>query len=409
MNIGEFSMRGPYWLDLDEAAKAGEFFRRVGCDEGGVRIMARKTAVRPLYLRDVKTPAANILKQHMLSLGGDAAVARHAVNHGAALSDVILLGTLRQYGGLPERLSQQPWELQTLGKTLETLLARTNESRSVCWSWKDRKLVLGDGHTKILGILNVTPDSFSDGGKYNTVDRGVVRALEMIREGADAVDLGGVSTRPGHEEITVDEELERVMPVLERLLRETPAPISIDTWRAPVAEAALKAGAHILNDEGGGLKDPAMPETAAKRQAPVIAMHWPAVGTVYSQIAMDVADSLRESVNAYEGAGLSPEKLMLDPGVGFEKNAEESLALMRDIETLKALGKPILIGASRKRLIGAVLETPVDQRLEGSLAVAAWSFMKGMDMVRVHDVRQTKALLRMLEALAGREPDSHDV
>jgi dihydropteroate synthase len=361
-----------------------------------------------LYLRDVKTPAANILKQHMLSLGGDAAVARHVVNHGAAFSDVILLGTLRQYGGLPERLSRQPWELKALGQTLETLLARVKAPRSVCWSWKDRKLALGDGHMKILGILNVTPDSFSDGGKYNRLDGAVARALEMVREGADAVDLGGVSTRPGYTEITVDEELERVMPVLERLLREVPAPVSIDTWRAPVAEAALRAGAHILNDEGGGLKDPAMPGTAARYQAPVVAMHWPPAGTVYSQPAMDVTDALRESVEVYESAGLDPEKLMLDPGVGFEKNAEESLALMRDIEALKTLGKPVLIGASRKRLIGAVLETPVDQRLEGSLAVAAWSFMKGMDMIRVHDVRQTKALTRMLEALAGRESDSHD-
>jgi dihydropteroate synthase len=397
-------MKGPYWLDLNDGAKAGEFFRRVGCDEGGLRIMAQKTNVRPLYLRDVQTPAANILKQHMLSFGGDAAVARHAVNHGAAMSDVILLGTLRQYGRLPERLSSQPWGLKDLGKALEALLARINGSQRVEWSWQDRKLTLGDGRMKIMGILNVTPDSFSDGGAYNTVERGVARALEMVREGADVIDLGGISTRPGHITVTVQEELDRVVPVLEALIRETPVPVSIDTWRAPVAEAALAAGAHIINDEGGGLKDPAMPDTAARRRAPVIAMHWPPPGTVYDQPAMDVADSLKESVRAYEQAGLDPDRLMLDPGIGFEKTAEESLALMRDVETLKALGKPILIGASRKRLIGAVLNTPADQRLEGSLAVAAWSFMKGMDMIRVHDVRQTKALLQMMEALAEFRP-----
>jgi dihydropteroate synthase len=399
-------MKGPYRLDLSDGAKAGEFFRRVGCDEPGSRIMAQKTFICPLYLRDVKSPAANILKQHMLSFGGDAAVARHVVNHGAPSSDVILLGTLRQYTELPERLACQPWELKTLGKALEALLARMREPQSLCWSWKDRKLTLGDGRVKIMGILNVTPDSFSDGGRYNAIDRAVARALEMVREGADVIDLGGISTRPGHTEITADEELERVMPVLERLLRETPALVSIDTWRAPVADAALKAGAHILNDEGGGLKDPAMPGIAVKHQAPAVAMHWPPPGTAYDQVAMDVTDALKESVNAYEAAGLAPEKLMLDPGVGFEKTPEESLALMRDIEALKTLGKPILIGASRKRLIGAVLETPVDQRLEGSLAVAAWSFMKGMDMVRVHDVRQTKALLRMLDALAGKGDDA---
>jgi dihydropteroate synthase len=298
--------------------------------------------------------------------------------------------------------------LKALGKSLETLLASMGDAKTVVWRWKDRELTLRDGHMKILGILNVTPDSFSDGAQYNTLDKALVRAWEMVWDGADAIDVGGMSTRPGHTEIPAGEELERVMPVLETLLREVPVPVSVDTWRSVVAEAALKAGAHILNDEGGGLKDPGMPIVAARYQAPVIAMHWPSPGIIYNQVAMDVTDALAASVKAYEQAGLEPRHLMLDPGVGFEKTPETSLALLRDIDMLKAHGKPILVGASRKRLIGKVLNTPVDQRLEGSLAVAAWAFMKDVDMIRVHDVRQTKALIQMLEALAGKGNDLHE-
>jgi dihydropteroate synthase len=401
-------MKGPYPIDLTDNAKAWEWLTRVGCDEAGIRIMAQKAHVYPLYIRGAKNPEANVLKQQMLSFGGDAAVARHVVDHGEPLSDVILLGTLRQYERLPQRLACQPWGLKALGKSLETLLASLSDAKIIVWRWKDRELTLRDGHMKILGILNVTPDSFSDGAQYNTLDKALVRAWEMIWEGADAIDVGGMSTMPGHTEIPAGEELERVMPILETLLREVPVPVSVDTWRPAVAEAALEAGVHILNDEGGGLKDPYMPIVAARYQAPVIAMHWPSPGAVYDQVAVNVADALADSVKAYEQAGLEPRQLMLDPGIGFEKTPEASLALLRDIDMLKAHGKPVLVGASRKRLIGKVLNTPADQRLEGSLAVAAWAFMKDVDMIRVHDVRQTKALIRMLEALAGKGDDLHE-
>jgi dihydropteroate synthase len=401
-------MKGPYPIDLKDDGRVREWLAKVGCDDGGIRILAQKSRVYPLYIRDAKSPEANVLKQQMLSFGGDAAVSRHVVDHGDPLSDVILLGTLRQYEYLPQRLANQPWGMKMLGKALETLLASLGGAKTVVWKWKDRKLTLRDGHMKILGILNVTPDSFSDGGRYNTLDKALVRAWEMVWEGADAIDVGGMSTKPGHDDLSVEEELDRVMPVLEMLLREVPAPISVDTWRPAVAEAALEAGAHILNDEGGGLKSSRMPAVAARYRAPVIAMHWPSPGALYGHVAMDVADALADSVRAYEGAGLEPWQLMLDPGIGFEKTPEESLAILRDIDMLKMHGKPVLVGASRKSLIGKVLNTPVDQRLEGSLAVAAWSFMKDVDMIRVHDVQQTKSLIQMFEALAGKGTDLHE-
>lgn len=254
--------------------------------------------------------------------------------------------------------------------------------------------------TQIMGILNVTPDSFSDGGQYFSVDRAVRRALEMLEEGADILDVGGESTRPGSQPIDSDEELRRVLPVIERVRRLAPrAIISVDTYKADVAEAALRAGAHIINDVWGFLKDPRMAEVAARHRVPTVLMH-NQIGTRYDDLIADIIRSLRQSLGIAIAAGLPLEMTIIDPGVGFGKTPLQNLDLLRDLARLRVLGRPILLGTSRKSTIGKVLGgLPPEERVEGTAATVALGIAFGADIVRVHDVRYMKRVGMMTDAI----------
>jgi dihydropteroate synthase len=390
-------LRGPYFLELDSEWDVERLFAEIGCDQQGRKIMSRKSKIIPLFLKEVKSPAANILKQQMLSLGGEAVVGRGVVNCSQEYSDVLLLGTRKEYEMLVEKVLLQPWNLKILGERIKTLLVNLEKKKSVTWEWPEQKLTLGN-KTLIMGILNVTPDSFSDGGKFVELSQAVEHAWEMVEAGADIIDVGGESTRPGCLPVSAEDELKRVLPVLEKLLAEIPVPISVDTYKAMVAEEALALGVQIINDVGGGLKDPRMAEVVARFQAPVIVMHNPEIGK-YQNLIPDLVDSLAEQVKIFEDAGLPGEKIVIDPGVGFAKNYQENLVVMKNLESFCALGKPVLLGVSRKSFIGKTLDLPVTDRLEGSLAAAAWGVMKGMDILRVHDVRETVRLVKVLEAI----------
>jgi len=268
----------------------------------------------------------------------------------------------------------------------------------VIWQWSDRRLVLDARDTKIAGILNVTKESFSDGGKYWRLEDAVKRGRELEAEGAAFIDLGGQSTRPGFQPLTVEEEIARVLPVLRALLEQVKIPVSVDTDKPEVAEAALAAGAHIINDESGGR--PEMAEVIARYGAPVILMHWPREKPAYKKVIHDVAADLKEKVQLYEDLGVKKEHIMIDPGLGFAKNPEENLAVLQELPVLHSLNKPVLIGASRKSFIGLVtgVEEPA-QRLAGSLAVTVWSAIWGMQVVRVHDVKETRQAIAMTKAM----------
>jgi dihydropteroate synthase len=255
-----------------------------------------------------------------------------------------------------------------------------------------------------MGVLNVTPDSFSDGGRYDSVDAAVVRAKQMIDEGADVVDVGGESTRPGADETPADVQIERTAPVVERIA-PLGVPISIDTRKAVVAKAALDSGATIVNDVSGGVFDVAMLPLIADRRVPIVLMHMRGTPqtmetrTAYDGVVADVRRELAERVAAAKHAGAEESAILVDPGLGFAKTAEQSLELVRRIGELTSLG-PVVIGASRKRFVGHVLGTDVDERLEGSLAVAAWCASHGVAVVRAHDVRATRRVVDMIGALA---------
>lgn len=256
--------------------------------------------------------------------------------------------------------------------------------------------------TYVMGILNVTPDSFSDGGKFNTVAKAVDHAARMVAEGADIIDIGGESTRPGHTPVPEEEEMERVLPVVEAVAARFEVPLSIDTYKARVAREAIRRGAHIINDVWGAKADPKMAAVAAEAEAPIILMH-NREEAVYRHVVREMVADLHESIRLARQAGVKEEKIILDPGIGFGKTYEHNLAIMRHLDTLVALGYPVLLGTSRKRMIGHALGLEVDQRLEGTLATVCYGIMKGCAIVRVHDVQEHVRACRMMDVLLGKK------
>ena len=258
-------------------------------------------------------------------------------------------------------------------------------------------------HTYIMGILNVTPDSFSDGGRFRRLDDALKHAEEMIRDGADILDVGGESTRPGHTRITDSEETERVIPVIEKLKQEFDIPVSIDTYKSSVAKAALQAGADMVNDIWGLKYDKDMASVITGYHAACCLMH-NREEPVYQDFLPDVLNDLRESVCLAKEAGIDGGKIILDPGVGFGKDYEMNLAVIRHLDRLQELGYPILLGTSRKSVIGLTLNLPSDQREEGTLATTVYGMTKGCSFVRVHDVKANLRAIRMTEAILGHAP-----
>ena len=255
--------------------------------------------------------------------------------------------------------------------------------------------------TLIMGILNVNPDSFSDGGKYNRKDYALKHAIDMVKNGADIIDIGGESTRPGYVEISIEEELERVIPIIEAISNEVDIPISIDTYKGFVAKEALKAGAHIINDIWGVKKDPLMAKIAAENKAPIILMH-NRENQEYKNFVEDVLADIKESIEIVKQAGNRDVDIILDPGIGFAKNLQQNLEMMRSLDKLVELGYPVLLGTSKKSMIGNVLDLPVSERMEGTGATVCFGIQKGCQIVRVHDVKEMTRMARMMDALMGK-------
>ncbi|MGP4947792.1 MULTISPECIES: dihydropteroate synthase [Bacillus] len=255
--------------------------------------------------------------------------------------------------------------------------------------------------TLIMGILNVTPDSFSDGGSYNEVDTAVRHAKEMRDEGAHIIDIGGESTRPGFAKVSVEEEIKRVVPMIQAVSKEVKLPISIDTYKAEVAKQAIEAGAHIINDVWGAKAEPKIAEVAAHYDVPIILMH-NRDNMNYRNLMADMVADLYDSIKIAKDAGIRDENIILDPGIGFAKTPEQNLEAMRNLEQLNVLGYPVLLGTSRKSFIGHVLDLPVEERLEGTGATVCLGIEKGCEFVRVHDVKEMARMAKMMDAMIGK-------
>ncbi|MDF1580459.1 MAG: dihydropteroate synthase [Desulfuromonadales bacterium] len=399
----------PRLLKVADDTAARDELKTLGVDPVGIERMTAKMLLRLVKIDRVPCRAANILKQEMLALGGDAAVARGTVACSLPTTDVILIGTLKQLEQLARRLGVQPFGLADLGQELIQLL-----------DWLDKPATLLRGRTveldlsrpRIMGILNATPDSFSDGGRYNRVDAALMRAGEMVAEGADLIDVGGESTRPGALAVSVEEELDRVIPIIEALHAEFALPLSIDTSKSGVAAAAAAAGVEFVNDISGLQFDAQMPKVVATSSAGLILMHTrgrPETmqhDTKYLDLTGQVISGLRDSLSRALAAGVKVERIAVDPGIGFGKDVAGNLELLRHLDELHSLGRPLLLGTSRKSFIGTILgeDDPV-QRLHGSLATVALAVAAGVRLLRVHDVRASReAALTAWAVVSGQRP-----
>ncbi len=399
-------------LEGDSLAEIAREIERTESDPEGVGIMTRKGRTFPVRLSDVSLKAAPILKQELLSVGGDAAHARGVADHSVASTPVVLLATWGQYQRLLPKLRRQPFRLKELADELDRALRAYVARGPARVVGAHRSLELG-GRTRVMGVLNVTPDSFSDGGTFVAPERAIAAALQMAADGAAIVDIGGESTRPGAAEVAPDVEWERIRPVLDGLRGRLPVPISVDTRHAEVAVRAVESGADFVNDVEG-LRSEAMRTAVARTGAGVVAMHMrgtPATmqrDVEYGDLRGEVYAGLAAAADAARSAGIPGDRILVDPGLGFGKSAEQSLELLLHAGEFRCLGYPVVLGASRKSFLGALAGggDPLD-RLEAGLAAAVIGAERGASLIRTHDVRPTVRVLALVDAgrdLAERAP-----
>jgi dihydropteroate synthase len=375
---------------------------RIGVDPLGIGMMSPKMLIRCVHLEKLFCRQANILKQEMMGLGGDAAVARGTVACSIDTTDVILMGTEKQLRRLCKKLVHQPFGLADLAGELTALLTNVSPPPQ---TWKTACRELSLDRPLIMGILNVTPDSFSDGGRFLDPHRAAERALEMEAEGADIIDIGGESTRPGAPQVPAAEELRRISPVIEQLRGRLSCPISVDTWKGEVARGALAAGAEIINDISGFGFDPAMAPLAAGSGAGVVLMHTRGTPDMmqshacYEDLLGEVSAELRCSLDRAVSAGVERERIVIDPGIGFAKDAAGNLEILRRLREFTSLGLPLLVGTSRKSFIGKTLGRETVERMAGTAATVALAVANGASILRVHDVRAMRDAADMAHAI----------
>lgn len=388
--------RAVFISDLQEARY---YIDQIGAAQEAYLFMIPKAVHRCILLKDIPCRWANIIKQEMLSKGGEAAVSRDSL-YAEGHTDILLMGTCKQYRLLTKKLNMQPDFLKKLGQEIRTIIDNLEPHPFTLELAGGKTLELGV-RTLIMGILNITPDSFSDPGHYFKEETALARAMEMVEQGADIIDVGGASSRPESVMAEAEEELNRVLPLIKRLAREEVI-ISVDTFRGAVARECLAAGAHIINDIGCLQMEQGLLPVLADFKAPVILMHNRLQynrGLPYQDLLSDIMGELGEAINQAVNGGLKPESIIIDPGIGFGKDRQQNLTLLKRLGDFKTLGKPILIGASRKDFIGRVLNAEISGRLEGTMAVTAVGIMNGADIIRVHDVKENVKVAQMTDAI----------
>jgi dihydropteroate synthase len=398
----------PQVLLLRDLAEVRAALGHARVSKGGIEIMEKKALFRIIRVPDLNIRAANILKQEMLSRGGEVAVSREVYEWEGQKADCLVMGTLAQFERLLPKLRSQPFGLRPLAVQIEAALRNYDEAVPAC----PPGISLANGPL-LMGILNATPDSFSDGSSYADAGEAVRSALLMVEEGAAFVDVGGESTRPGSDAVSLDEEWARVMPVVEALAPSLPGRISVDTYKARVAADALAAGAYMINDITALRMDPEMVAVVRDAECPVILMHM--LGEpktmqqdpVYGDVVQELHGFFVERLNWAVDNGVKEENLLIDPGLGFGKTTAHNLQIMRSLEAFRSLGRPIVLGASRKRFLGEILG--VDEPKERDAATAATTVMAvtaGAHIVRVHRVGLNRDAARLAQAVFGPRPDA---
>ena len=391
-------------LIFHKESEAVEALRRIGADPYGIASMAPKMRHLNILLEGLACKAANIIKQEMLSLGGDVAVARGSVDCSVDRTDAIVMGTRKQVNRFAEKISRQPFGLRKMSKDIKAFLS--NLDRDIFTLKTPRREIKLGERTLLMGIVNVTPDSFSDGGSFANAEEAVRHGLRLEEDGADILDVGGESSRPGADPVPLEEEIGRVIPVVRELSRNAKVPVSVDTMKSEVARAALEAGAEIVNDISAMRFDKEMADTVARYGAAVVLMHMRGTprdmqrrDLSYPDLFAEIIAHLGESVGRAQAAGVDFEKIMVDPGIGFGKSAEDNLRLIKYLAEFKVLGRPILIGTSRKAFIGRVTGGEPKERREGTAATVTAAVMNGAHVVRIHDVKFMKPVVSMTDAI----------
>lgn len=394
----------PYVLTFRSSEEINEEFRRIGVDRGGWDVMAPKAFLRCVKISGVRGFCANILKQEMLSLGGDAALSRGTLTGHDKKTDCLVLGNISSILRLTEKLKNQPFGLSVLGQQIKTALNHYEARRTVL-DIAGKKFRLGD-RTLVAGIINATPDSFSgDGFLGKDPVRVLERAREMVRFGADILDVGGESTRPGSKPVALKEELRRVVPFLKLLRKHLRVPISIDTTKSEVASAALDLGVSIVNDISALRSDKKMAKVVSRAKAALVLMHMKGAprtmqkNPVYGDVAGEVVSFLGCAVEKALDAGIARDRLIVDPGIGFGKTLGHNLELLNRLSALRSLGRPVLVGLSRKRFIGKILDADIADRAWGTAASVSLAIANGADIIRVHDVAQMSDVARVCDAI----------
>jgi dihydropteroate synthase len=369
-------------IDAEAAVQA------VGVYDDVRKNMAEKTIFHVLEIEGISSPAANIVKQVAISRGSDAVVHKDVIVNKVEKSTVILPGTVRELKLISEELKKQPFGLPEVGDGILKVLNSEKTSHDF----------------SIMGVLNVTPDSFSDGGDYFEENNASMRFKEMISEGADIIDVGAESSRPGSVAITVEEELKRLENIFP-LFEKSSTPVSIDTYKSKVAEMALSKGAEIVNDISALRMDNKMVDVVRSFDAKVVLMHMKGTPEnmqeepYYDNVMKEIEEFFEERVEFCLSNGIGEDRIILDPGIGFGKRQIDNLTILSKLQEFTSYGFPILIGASRKSFIGRITKRDAKERLDGSIAAAVYSYLKGASIFRVHDVRQTKNAFSVIAAI----------
>ena len=404
-------------LSFRTQAEAESCLKEIGVDTGGIKIMAPKTQLCLARLNKLPIFAANILKQEALSIGADAAVSRDVLTGKVRHTDCLVIGSQHQIDKLCEKLKIQPYGLkQTAAQLLEA-----------CFNYRRNKFILDLGrykldlssHTHIMGIVNMTPDSFSGNGLLQVTPRlragqagDKLRAAHIVEytqklvdDGADIIDIGGESSRPGASAGSLKEELQRGIPAIKKISKKIKVPISVDTRRSEVARQALDSGAVMINDITALRGDPLMAKIVSKYKAGLVLMHMKGKplkmqsNPQYHNLMQEIVEYLGESIELACGAGIDFEKIILDPGIGFGKTLEHNLLIIKSLEQLRILGRPILIGTSRKSFIGKITGQPAGKRLAASISSNCLSVFNGARILRVHDVKESKQALAVIDKI----------
>jgi dihydropteroate synthase len=394
-------------LSITEEPAAFRYLNTLGVSAEGIELMSPKCMHFCIKLENVDKRGANILKQDMLSLGGEAAIPWSAFLLTSEKCSVLLIGSGRQFKELIEKLSRQPFKLDAIGNQIEQVL-KNYQKHTFIFQAREKKLHINKSAV-VMGVINLTNDSFSGDGIYNQPQKAIDFALNMLAHGADIIDIGGESTRPGAQIISTSEEIMRVLPILKGLRKKTKALISVDTYKKDVAQAVLDEGADIINDVTGTNYNPEIMTLVKQYRAGLIIMHAPNPPEKmhqpyhYDDILSEIISYFRKAIKKVLDAGINYESIIIDPGIGFGKTVNQNFFILKNLSSFRSLGLPILVGTSRKSFIGKTLNLPENERLYGTCATVTAAILHGAHIVRVHDIMAIKQVATIANRIINAE------